>query len=238
MLVFLHGSFDDEGCFDEAEVGQSLDRALSAGEIPRAVVVVPDGRAGFWENWHDGSVRYRDWVIQEVIPSVQTEFNTRPCPEGCHIAGASTGGLGALRFALFAPEIFSTVSSLSGLTLDADGLRHFTDSWVGRYVIPSKRIWGPLNEEMLARNDLFARWQSQADLRGLRLMVAWAEEDKPPITETNELFRQHLLERRIEHDHFIFPGQHSWAAWRPVIDQILRFAVWGSIDAEPPPAAG
>ena len=239
MLVFLHGGADDETCFDEAEVGQALDRALAAGEIPRAVIVVPDGRLGLWENWYDGSASYRDWVIHEVMPRVQAELGTQPCPEGCHVAGASMGGHGALRFALFAPESFASVASLSGLVLDTEGVQRFADSWFGRVLVPFDRIWGPIEDrEVIERNDIFRRWRSQEDLRGLRLMVAWAEHDRRPIIETNEQFRRHLLDRRIEHEHVVFQGRHSWKSWTPVISQVLRFAVWGSIDASPPEAEG
>lgn len=239
MLVFLHGGSDDETCFDEAEVGQALDRALAAGEIPRAVIAVPDGRLGFWENWYDGSASYRDWVIREVIPRVQAEFNTLPCPEGCHVAGASMGGHGALRFALFEPGRFASVATLSGLILDTDGVHRFAESFFGRFLLPFERIWGPIEDvERIERTDVFRRWRSQADLQGMRLMVGWAERDRREIIETNEQFRRHLVASRIEHDHVVFEGRHSWKAWRPVISQVLRFAIWGSIDATPTDAAG
>ena len=54
LLVFLHGGVDDARCFDDFGVGQSLDQALDAGEIPRAVIVVPDGKLGFFNSDESG----------------------------------------------------------------------------------------------------------------------------------------------------------------------------------------
>ena len=239
LVVFLHGGMDDETCFDDAQVGEYLDRALADGEIPRAVIAVPDGQLGFWENWYDGSLGYRDWVIDEVMPRVEARFHTLPCPAGCHVAGVSMGGHGALRFALFRPDRFSSVTSLSGIIMSTDDVTRFADAWYSRLLIPIDRIWGPVSDrERLEREDLFLRWTTQEDLNGLRLLVAWAEADGQQILTSNQAFRAHLVDREIEHDHFIFDGRHDWKSWTPAIKQVLRLAVWGSFDAEAPDSAG
>jgi enterochelin esterase-like enzyme len=239
LVVFLHGGMDDDTCFDDAQVGQYLDHALAAGEIPRAVIVVPDGQLGFWENWYDGSLNYRDWVIDEVMPKVEAQFHTLPCPDGCHVAGVSMGGHGALRFALFRPDRFSTVASLSGFIMSSDDVARFADAWYSRHFIPIDRIWGPVSDlERVENEDLFLRWTTQKDLHGLRLMVAWAEGDRQQIVDSNQAFETHLVERKIEHDLLIFSGGHDWKSWTPAIKQVLRFAIWGSIDSQAPGSAG
>ena len=235
LVVFLHGAADDETCFDEAQVGQSLDRALANGEIPRAVIAVPDGQLGFWENWYDGSRNYRDWVIDEVMPEVEDRFHTLPCPEGCHIAGISMGGHGALRFALFRPDRFSTVISVSGLILSTEDVTRLSDSWFTRLFIPMDRIWGPVSDrERVESEDPFLRWTTQEDLQGLRLMIAWAEFDQKDIAKSNRAFQLHLAEQHIEHEYVVFPGRHNWKSWTPTFNQLLRFAIWGSMRADGP----
>jgi len=234
IVVFLHGAADDETCFDEAGVGESLDRALAEGSIPRVIVVVPDGRLGFWENWYDGSQNYRDWVLQEVMPEVAARYRTLPCPEGCHVAGTSMGGHGAVRFALFEPDQWSSIASLSGFILSTDQVMLFSEEWFTRLFIPMDRIWGPVSDrERIERHDPYLRWQTQADLRGARLLVAWAENDESRILESNKAFEDHLSERRIDHEAIVFRGGHDWKSWTPVIEQVLRFAVWGSIESAP-----
>jgi enterochelin esterase-like enzyme len=239
LVVFLHGAADDESCFDEAGVGQYLDAQLAAGEIPRAVIVVPDGQLGFWENWYDGSRSYRDWVIEEVMPEVQARFHTLPCPGGCHVAGTSMGGHGAVRFALFEPDRFSSVSSLSGLILSTDEVIRISDRWFTRLFVPMNRIWGPISErERIEQYDPFLRWSSREDLGDLRLMVAWAEHDNDEIRRSNRSFHEHLVAHHVPHEQLVFEGRHAWVSWKPVIPRVLRFAVWGSMDAVPPGASG
>lgn len=235
LLVFLHGGGDDARCFDEFGLGQSLDASLAAGEIPRAVIVVPDGRFSFWENWYDGSQNHRDWVVEEVMPAVEARFHTQPCPEGCHVAGTSMGGHGAIRFGLFESDRFASVAALSGLILDTDGVRAFTDSWFLRLFVPVERIWGPTADRaVVEKDDPFVRWRSPEDLAGLRLMLAWAEGDRGAIRETNEAFHAHLRASGIEHAQKVFEGGHDWASWTPVVGDVLRFAIWGAMDAEAP----
>ncbi len=235
LVVFLHGGGDDERCFDEFGVGQYLDGALVAGEIPRAVVVVPDGGLGFWENWHDGSQRFRDWVVDEVMPAVQTRFHTLPCPAGCHVAGTSMGGHGAIRFGLFEGERFDSVAALSGLILGTDDVLAFSESWFARIIVPMERIWGPTTDRAtIERDDPFLRWRSQEDLGGTRLMVAWAEGDDDRILESNRAFHEHLVASRIAHAQKVFEGGHNWVSWTPVLGDVLRFSIWGAMDATGP----
>lgn len=234
LMVFLHGGGDDENSFDNAGIGQHLDAELAAGRIPRVVIVVPRGENGFWENWQDGSRRYRDWVMTEVIPAVQVEYRTAPCPANCHVAGVSMGGHGTLRFAWFHGEQFATASALSAPIFDADAIQDFTGRWYVRLFIPVDRVWGSNQDRArIESEDLYRQWQKQSDLRGLRLLLAVAEKDRGELILLNRKFHAHLKEIGIEHEYFEFPGRHKWVSWTPVIDQVLRFAVWGKID--PPP---
>ena len=72
LVVFLHGAGDGPDCFDEAQVGQHLDTQIANGQVPRAVIVIPRGDFGFWENWADGSFLYRDWVVRSLIPELRS----------------------------------------------------------------------------------------------------------------------------------------------------------------------
>ena len=234
LMVFLHGGGDDEDIFDRARVGQHLDEQVRQGNIPRTVVVVPRGDLGFWENWYDGSRNYRDWVVKEVIPAVQVEYRTLPCPSGCHVGGVSMGGHGTLRFAWFHPEVFASASSLSGPILSTEAVLEFTGRWFVKLFVPVERIWGPTEDRArIESEDLFRQWTRPEDLDGVRLMLAVAKRDRGEIIETNRAFHRHLIEHDIEHAYLEFEGEHKWTSWTPVLDRVLRFAVWGSMDADP-----
>lgn len=235
MMVFLHGGGDDENAFDEFSVGQHLDAALAAGDIPRAVVVVPQGDMGFWENWYDGSKHYRDWVVQEVIPDVQARYHTQKCPEGCHVAGVSMGGHGTMRMMWFHPELFASAASLSGPILSTEAILDFTDRLFVKLFIPVDDIWGPTDDRRkLEESDLFVQWNKQQDLKGVRLMLGVATDDREELIDLNRKFHSHLSRSHIDHEYIEFPGEHKWVSWTPVIDKVLRFAIWGTMDATQP----
>lgn len=235
LVVFLHGGGDDENSFDQHGVGQHLDEALAAGKIPRVIIVTPRGELGFWENWADGSHRYRDWVLNEVMPAVQTAYHTLPCPEGCHVGGVSMGGHGTMRIALFHPDRFASAACLSGPILSTEAVLEFTGRWYVKLFVPVERIWGPMDDRArIESEDPFRQWTSPEDLQGLRLMVAVAEEDRGDIIKTNRKFHEHLSAHGIDHAYLEFEGEHKWVSWTPVIDRFLRFAVWGAMSATGP----
>lgn len=240
LVVFLHGGGDGPDCFDEARVGQHLDAQIAAGRVPRVVIAVPRGDFGFWENWADGSYRYRDWVIRRLMPEIATRYGTAPCPAGCHLVGVSMGGHGALRFLLFEPGLFASVTVISAPIVDTDAAWHLAnESWL-RFVIPTERIWGPSDRESIAREDYTLRWTRPEDLGGSRLMLAWGDEDRETIIETNERFERHLRESGIPHAVLVFEGGHDWRSWTPALDQVLATQVTplGPATATASPATG
>jgi len=221
LVVFLHGAGDDETCFDEAGVGVHLDAEIAAGRVPRAVIAVPSGDFGFWENWADGSYAYRDWIVDGLVPAVAARYGTLPCPDDCHVIGISMGGHGALRLALFEPERFASASVVSGPILDTDAALEFMDSGLLSWVIPSERIWGVPDRAAMANGDVFQRWTRPEDLHGVRLLVAWGDRDYGRIVESNERFRAHLDAHDIPYEAFVFEGGHRWQAWTPALDRVL-----------------
>lgn len=224
LVVFLHGGGDDETCFDRAAIGALLDERIGQGQLPRAVVVVPDGELGFWENWHDGSHRYRDWVVRDLLPAVRARYHTRTDREGTHLLGISMGGHGALRLARLEPEVFASVAAISAPVMDAEHLVQFTQGFWVRLFVPVDRIWGPTDDlEVVRRDDLFERWQRQEDLRGMRLLLAHGTEDRAGIVTGNERFHQHLAERGVGHDYLVYGGRHLWVDWRPMLPEVFRF---------------
>ena len=227
LVVFLHGGGDSPDSFDRYQVGQALDAALEAAEMPRVVVVVPQGDMGMWTNWADGSRRYEDWVVGEVIPEMQRRFGTRPCPEGCHLAGVSMGGAGALRMAHHHRRLFASVSSLSGMVLSAEDVVAFSKKASVRLFIPVKRVFGPLDDrEGLRREDLFDQWRTPADVP-FRLYLGWGTQDSEEVVRTSRAFGEHLARCGIPHRQEVYAGRHGWQDWRAVIPRMITQAVDG-----------
>lgn len=222
LVVFLHGGGDDHRTFDQAGVGQQIDRALREERTPRAVVVVPNGEFGLWVNWHDGSQRWEDWVVDDLIPHARETYNTRDCPDGCHLMGISMGGFGSLHMAMNNPETFATVTPMSAPIMNTEEMIDFREQGFVARFMPVKRIFGPLDRDRIREDDVYAQWTKPEDLHGMELMLAWGDEDREGIRKHGARFHQHLREHGIPHDLLVYPGGHGWASWDAVIVEALR----------------
>lgn len=223
LVVFLHGGGDHPGSFDQHRISTLLDQALAAGEIPRVVIVLPDGGTGFWENWSDGSRRYRDWVTDDLMAVIRKRFHTLPCPQGCHVMGVSMGGHGTLRFALTRPDLFRSASALSAPVFDSESALDFMGNFWLRLMVPVRNIWPDIRDKAaLRKRDVFHRLRRDADRNGVRFAFAWASRDRRGIVSTNRKLIEHLRDKGIKHRSIEFDGGHNWVSWGPIITQLLR----------------
>ena len=105
VLYLLHGLFGSfENWTDLTGIQTYADRC-------HLIIVTPDGG----DNWYTDSVeKYESYLIQELLPAVDSEFRTIAKREGRAIAGNSMGGYGAFKFALNHPQLFSFAASFSG----------------------------------------------------------------------------------------------------------------------------
>jgi enterochelin esterase-like enzyme len=217
LVLFLHGAGDDPTAFDRAGLGSMLDNA----KAPRAVIALPKGDRGFWENWYNGEQPYREWVMRELLPSLQKQFNTAPCPEGCHVMGVSMGGYGALMFALREPGTFASVTAISAPIYTPESVKAFYETTLWRMLLPIESIWGPFDEKAVASRNLYQHWRKPEDLHGSQLLLAWGDQEDDDMVLNNQRFDQHLLKQGISHKKIVYHGAHDWEAWSPVIVQAL-----------------
>ena len=81
------------------------------------IVVIPDGwtRYGCGQ-WVDSPVngRFEQYVIQDVISRVDSQFRTIPTAPSRGVLGFSSGGFGAWHLATRNPDVFGAVAVLSG----------------------------------------------------------------------------------------------------------------------------
>jgi enterochelin esterase-like enzyme len=222
LVVFLHGGGDGPDSLDRAGISADLIDGWQRGSVPRAVIVAPQGDLGFWANWYDGSRRYEDYVVDEVMPRVARRYHTMPCPEGCHVMGVSMGAEGALRFALHRRGTWASVTAISGPSYDTQRRLEFLRDPLINIVVPTWHVFGP--PEPLSRvraDDPWLVWHTDDDV-GAALALAWGREDRDFVREGSARFHAHLTERGITHAAEEFAGGHSWTSWRPVIVAALR----------------
>ena len=221
VVVFLHGGGDGPDCWDRAGLGERVLAAMADGTIPRAVVVVPEGNLGFWANWYDGTRNYEDFVLLELLPAVSRRYHTQACPEGCHVMGVSMGADGATRFLVHHPELFSSLTSISGPALDTDRRIAFASDRVFQIIIPTYHVFGPTRpRSRVERDDPYLLWRSPEDVSA-RIYLAWGTEDRGEVREGSEALHAHLTAAGIEHVAVEYEGAHAWRDWNAVILEAL-----------------
>jgi pimeloyl-ACP methyl ester carboxylesterase len=107
MIIALHGFAQDERSFLRGGVGP-LDEAMAKGQIPCAIIAVPDGsvqgdgcktRAGsFFINSKAG--RFEDFIMQDVWNLVTTNYSIHPERNAHILLGVSMGGGAAFRLGI------------------------------------------------------------------------------------------------------------------------------------------
>ncbi len=82
------------------------------------IVVMPDAGNSWYINWAESFDEqlnnWEDFVIYDLIHSVDQTFRTVPAREGRAISGLSMGGYGALTIGLRHPNLFCSIGSQSG----------------------------------------------------------------------------------------------------------------------------
>lgn len=113
VLYLLHGFMQNYTVW-----GRNLGAARQARQLDDLILVMPDGGNSWYVNYaesHDGQVnRWEDYLIEELITHVDSNFRTIDHRNGRSIAGLSMGGYGAVMLGLRHPGLFLSVASTSG----------------------------------------------------------------------------------------------------------------------------
>jgi hypothetical protein len=123
---------------------ERLDAMFADGGCPPAVIVFVDAwtsRGGSQFLNSAGTGRYLDYLCDEVIPFVDSQYRTLPERRHRGVAGRSSGGYGAMVVSMLRPDLFGALASQAGdlafeccyrplFPTAARALRdHFDSSW-------------------------------------------------------------------------------------------------------------
>jgi S-formylglutathione hydrolase FrmB len=122
LVIFLHGAHIDEHAFLDPGVLKKLDRMISQGEVPAAIIAAPDGTYegknritsthSLWVNGLGG--RFEDHVVDEILPLLMRTYSIRPEREAHALLGISAGGFGATTIAMKHRDVFGAVATVGG----------------------------------------------------------------------------------------------------------------------------
>jgi enterochelin esterase-like enzyme len=105
VIYLLHGGAADETQWPDLNVQISADALISHGTTP--FVVIMPGAA------YSDSVDYGTFVITELLPSIETQYQVMSLRTGRAIGGLSLGGYWALKIAFLHPDLFAAVGGYS-----------------------------------------------------------------------------------------------------------------------------
>lgn len=203
-----------------------VDQGIASGEFPAMIVIMPDGDDRLYMNNHDGSYRYGDMFLEELIPQVEGKFRIRSEKQFRGISGLSMGGGGTLRFAMLHPELFAACAGYSSAVatdeeMIAGGQQGFDGYW-GRVLGTGLKGEDRLSTHYRANSILdIAKTKSVNDLNSVRIYFDCGDEDF--LAVGNASLHILLKQRGVKHEYRVRDGAHTWGFWRTSLPIGLKF---------------
>jgi S-formylglutathione hydrolase len=214
LLIQLHsggGSNKDMEDFQALPAGGGmgglLDQAIENGLVAPMVSVMPSTVRAFYTNFKDGSQKWEDFVMKDLLPYMRKHFNVVQGREGTFITGISMGGMGSLRLAVKYPEVFQAVASLEpaiepALAYDEITLR----DKIGRPDL--RRIYGdPIDKDYWAANHPTTIIKKDPSrLLGLGIYLEVGDQDLFYVNHGAEFVHRVLFDAGISHEYRLVKG--------------------------------
>ena len=227
VLYLLHGFTDDHTAWAQfGEVKAIADRGEDELEITSMIIVMPDAGYSWYVNNHDGTLRYEDFFLEELIPHIDERYRTRPDREFRAIAGLSMGGYGALLYGLRHPDTFSSVAALSAAVYTEEQIvgmeQRRWDYFLGTPFGEARTGSERLTDHYLSHSVLdLVRGADPEDLSQIGIWLDCGDSDR--LIHGNMELHALLQELDIENEFRIRGGGHTWDYWRSGLPDALRF---------------
>ncbi len=211
VTYILHGFSDNY-----AKWVKTAPEIIELSSKYQTIVICPDGGYSSWyfDSPIDSTYKYETFITKELVPFIDSKYKTIANRNARAITGHSMGGHGALYITLRHLDIFANVGSMSG------GVNLLTST--GKYDI-SKRIGDLKNNRMEWENRSIINMVNSLKNRELNIIIDCGVDDF--FYDDNVEIHKRLLQNKIEHYYFEFPGQHDWNYWRKAIRyQFLFFS--------------
>jgi S-formylglutathione hydrolase FrmB len=190
----------------------------------RLIIVTPEGN----DSWYTDSLgvpsdKYETYILNELIPDVDTHYRTIQSRYGRAVAGLSMGGYGAFKYGLKYPGQFVFAGSMSG----AFDVTQYTEKDQGAGWEAFQALFGPLDSPTRKANDLFELTRGLTPARIASLPYFYSDcgtEDSIHIFNPNRELSALFAQKKIPHEFRELPGDHSWAFWDRQVQEVLEIA--------------
>jgi putative tributyrin esterase len=224
VLYLLHGFSGNYA--DWCTNFRFADYARSYEEI----IIMPEGDNSWYVNsYSEPKLQWEDYIVDDLIPYVDSHYRTIASRQGRAIAGLSMGGYGALFLGLKHHEMFAAVASLSGVVAAANIERWDvqTQSQINssrsQFFIDVRKTlaadFGPVNNPARRDEDpfLLIRSLTPANCPQLYLAIGWEDS----LLHENREFVALLSQLKMPYRYAEVPGKHEWKVWDEQIQRVL-----------------
>jgi len=152
-LYLLHGGFGDDSDYI------NFSNIVRYAEDNKLAVVMPSASNSFYANLEYGP-RFWNYLSEELPKVCRSMFPLSDKREDNFVAGLSMGAIGAMKFALKKPEMFSAALCMSGASVNPDRIAEFKDllnglDEDGPTISKIELIYGDLSEYKGSEEDMF-----------------------------------------------------------------------------------
>ncbi len=221
-LYFLHGRTGNENIYKEIEMNKIADRLIGQGRTKPLIIVFPriDNSHGMnslesYMEMPDSSDdrrkvhlgRYEDYLINEVIPLIDSKYSTINDRCGRYIGGISAGGYAALHNAFRHAKLFSKVGGhMPALEeeLDEDDAIYYSD----------QNIWNKYNPIFIAKN---------YNLPNIEVYLDCGDMDEGKFYIGCGILADVLKTKGISVENHVFQGRHNSEYIKAHVEKYLLF---------------
>ena len=235
VVLFLHGLWNDHTSWVTTRYGNLpavVEELMLNGEIPRCLVVHPNGENGFYTDSLDGTRRYEQELVEDLPQFIREHYRVSKESKDWVVGGVSVGGYGALKLGLKYPERFAAVAAASPIVLRADVLE-------ARLKDPSNRfaqylagvlrpVFGlPIDPRHWEENDLL-ELARKASPQTPPIWIVYGAADRYnsffPLQESIHALVRELQSRDVECTYVEDPqGPHGWELVMDHLKEMLLF---------------
>lgn len=205
-LYLLHGVAGDSEEWPSIGIPDAADRLIAGDLIRPLVIVFPYANASYYVNGATSGRRWEDYLVRDLIGSVDQEHRTLTRPERRAVGGLSMGGDGALQLAMRHPDVFGVAGAHS----------------------PSSRLLFENAPADVYGDEGYFRdrnpfWLAQAAPGAAHIKIWIDVGDEDPWRWNARAIHGALEARGIAHEFRLWAGIHDGDYWTAHIDDYLRY---------------
>ncbi len=196
VLYLLHGYFGNNTDWTTNGMAATMNTEIGNG-TKEMIVIMPDGMDAFYCNNFDGrKLLYEDFMLQELIPQVESKYRIISSRQTRAIAGLSMGGYGATYHAFKYATMYSSSYNMSGAVL---------------FGTAEPNVQTLL--ESMSADDL-------KKLPAYTIEIGTGDF----LLNNNLTWHNLLLAKGVTHTYITRAGAHDWPFWKACLPKAIRFA--------------